>query len=214
MLHYLDGTQLKRVSQYKYLGVILTKNLSWTNHIEYISGKALKKLGYLRRTLAQSPRDTKLLLYKTLIRPILEYASVVWYPYKQCDLKILDSVQRKAIRFICRNYSHNFSPTQALQSLNIVPLHSRYRIESLKLLYTVINSSPSITGGNYISFMEETCTRSSHILNIKPLFARTNTFKLSFFPRTIDLWNSLPGSIRSLPLQDFIDAAITHVEIM
>lgn len=46
-----NGLSLLRVYQYKYLGVLFTPNLSWSLHIDYITSKALKKLGYLRRTL-------------------------------------------------------------------------------------------------------------------------------------------------------------------
>lgn len=204
--YFLGGTQLNRVSQYKYLGVILTEHLSWTSHIDHVCRKALKKLGYLRRTLPNAPRDTKLLLYKSLIRPVLEYASVVWFPYKHCEISLLDNIQRKSIRFIFHNYSRNFSPTTALQSLNIPSQLSRYQNEALKFLYGIINSSSGLGHGNLITFTDDSCTRSSHALNVTPFFARTNTFKYSFFPRAIELWNSLPGSIRSLPLTDFIVA--------
>lgn len=160
----------------------------------------------MRRTLPNAPRDTKLLLYKSLIRPVLEYASVVWFPYKHCEISLLDNIQRKSIRFIFHNYSRNFSPTTALQSLNIPSQLSRYQNEALKFLYGIINSSSGLGHGNLITFTDDSCTRSSHALNVTPFFARTNTFKYSFFPRAIELWNSLPGSIRSLPLTDFIVA--------
>lgn len=117
-----SGAHLRRVFQYKYLGVIFTPTLSWSNHIDYICGKALKKLGYIRRSLSDAPKDTKLVAYRTLIRPILEYASPVWNPYKHCEINPVESVQRKAIRFIFHRFDRHFSPSAAVLEINLQPL--------------------------------------------------------------------------------------------
>lgn len=90
---------LQRVLHYKYLGVIFTTNLSWSKHINSVCTKSLKKLGYLSRTLRPSPQETKLLMYKTLIRPVLDYASTVWCPYKKGEIKQIESVQKKSNPF-------------------------------------------------------------------------------------------------------------------
>lgn len=199
-----NGLSLQRVYQYKYLGVLFTHNLSWSHHIDYITAKALKKLGYLRRTLSAAPSDTKLAVYKTLIRPVLEYASPVWNPYNQCEIKQIESVQRKAIRFIFRRYDSAFSPTSALPSLNLSLLSSRRNIESLKLFHSIIYSSCKLSKDLYLTCSRPSSTRHYHPLNMTPFYARTNTFKFSFFPRTVELWNNLPGDIRSLPLNEFL----------
>lgn len=94
--------------------------MSWSKHIDHITAKALKKVGYLRRTVRDAPKETKLVMYKTLIRPILKYASNVWNPYKQCEIDQIESVQRKAVRFIFRRYDFHFSPSSAISSLNLI----------------------------------------------------------------------------------------------
>lgn len=196
-----NNCTLSRVNNYKYLGVIFDNKLSWAKHIDYITAKALKKLGYLRRVLAKAPKDTKLIMYKSLIRPIIEYASPVWNPHKQLEINKIESVQRKAIRFICRRYDRHFSPTSALLSLNLTLLAERRRIESLKLLHSAVHSPYSDT---HFTFSRPLSTRSHHYLNLTPIFARTDIFKHSFFPRTIEWWNALPGSVRALPQQQFL----------
>lgn len=140
-------------------------------------------------------------MYKSLIRPIIEYASPVWNPHKQLEINKIESVQRKAIRFICRRYDRHFSPTSALLSLNLTLLAERRRIESLKLLHSAVHSPYSDT---HFTFSRPLSTRSHHYLNLTPIFARTDIFKHSFFPRTIEWWNALPGSVRALPQQQFL----------
>lgn len=203
-----NGYSLSRVSEYKYLGLIFTPNMSWSKHIEYTCNKALKKLGYLNRTLKDAPRETKLLTYKSLIRPILEYACPVWNPHKKSDISTLESVQKKAIRFIFRRYDWNFSPSSQLATLGLQTLSERRDLECLKLLHILVNTPRYALTNEYLSPDKLKPTRNSHKLNLTPFHPRTNLFKFSFFPHTIEIWNALPGSTRSLPLEDFLHECI------
>ena len=73
---------MDRVSSYKYLGVLISDDLSWSLHVERISSKARRLLGTLYRRFYQwSSPDALLKLYLSLIRPHLEYAVQVWNPY-------------------------------------------------------------------------------------------------------------------------------------
>ena len=56
-------------------------------HVSEISCKATKTLGFLRRNLALAPRHTKEVAYKTLVRPQLEYAAPIWYPYNETEIR-------------------------------------------------------------------------------------------------------------------------------
>lgn len=201
-----NNIAVPRAQTYKYLGVMFTYNMQWSHHIDYITSKALKKLGYLRRTSSASPKSTKLLMYKTLIRPILEYASCVWNPYKVCDVNKIESVQRKSVRFIFHRYDHDFSPSSAMKSLKLSPLCARRDIDSLKLLHSYVHSSCRLSNDNYIVYANALATRRGHNLNIRPFFARTNMFKYSFFPKIIVYWNDLPGSVREMNMSDFLEA--------
>ena len=69
-----------KVSNAKYLGVTINHNLSWANHIGTISRKANAVHGFLQRNLRKCSTSIKSLTYFTYVRPILEYASVVWAP--------------------------------------------------------------------------------------------------------------------------------------
>ena len=72
----------------KDLGVTFDPKLNLNHHIYEITHKATKILGILKRTfLFLNKKKTFLLLYKSLIRPHLEYANVIWYPkYKYQSL--------------------------------------------------------------------------------------------------------------------------------
>ena len=40
-----------------------------------------------------------------MVRPVLEYASTVWDPHRQGNIKGLDQVQRRAARYVCNDYT-------------------------------------------------------------------------------------------------------------
>ena len=63
---------LEQIQFAKYLGLTITKDLDWGQHISEITCKATKTLGFLRRSLALAPMHTKEVAYKTLVRPQLE----------------------------------------------------------------------------------------------------------------------------------------------
>ena len=80
-IHYpytLNGHLLKHVDSVKYLGVNITKDLSWESHCNYVAAKATKTLNFLRRNIRVSNPSIKEKAYKALVRPQMEYAHTVW----------------------------------------------------------------------------------------------------------------------------------------
>ena len=89
---------LEQVQFAKYLGITITGDLDWGQHISEISSKATRTLGFLRRNLAFAPMQTKDVAYKTLVRPQLEYASPIWHPNVKTQIQQVEKVQRTAAR--------------------------------------------------------------------------------------------------------------------
>ena len=77
----LHGCFLESVPSAKYLGVTISEDLKWTDHINAISKNANQTLGFLKRNIRVHNRGKKSTAFKTLVRPQLEYASTVWSPY-------------------------------------------------------------------------------------------------------------------------------------
>ena len=66
----LHNQTLENVQTEKYLGITITDNVDWGQHVSEISSKATKTLGFLCRNLAFAPMSTKEVAKKTLVRPI------------------------------------------------------------------------------------------------------------------------------------------------
>ena len=93
--YQVSGTELRIVSNYKDLGVIMARDTSWTKHVEETLHKVL---GWLKRTIGSKNKDIFSILYKSLVRSILEYASPVWLPHQAKDIHEIEKVQRRASR--------------------------------------------------------------------------------------------------------------------
>jgi hypothetical protein len=109
MRYKLHGQTLKSVNNAKYLGCLITSDLRWTNRINSICGKANKTLGFQRRNLNIGSTTTKQNAYNSLVRPIVEYASTVWDPYTQKDIRTLEMVQRRGARYVCNKHGNRSS---------------------------------------------------------------------------------------------------------
>ena len=86
------NTALAYVHVHPYLRATLDRKLRWNRHIHEITLKATKTLNLIKCNFWFCEKSTKDILYKSLVRPKLEYASQVWDPHFQCDVKKLESV--------------------------------------------------------------------------------------------------------------------------
>ena len=131
---YLSDQLIEQVNSYKYLGVLLTSDLRWNSHIDKICMRSKRLLGTLYRKFYRLTSGALLCqLYISLVRPILEYASIVWDPSSQILIKQIESVQKFALR-IC-SHEWNLDYHTLLHSFGLPPLSSRRDYLRLLTLY-------------------------------------------------------------------------------
>ena len=139
-------------------------------------------------------------LYKTLVRPIVEYNNVIWGPSYTLDNQKLERIQRKATRMI-PSINH-LSYYDRLRHLNIPSLQHRRRRGDLIYLYQILKGSYDIEN-HLFTPSTSTVTRG----HTRKLFKHhTNSYTRSNFysNRVINDWNSLPQSIVDSPsVNDF-----------
>ena len=138
-MYELCGIFLQGVSQEKYLGVLISSDLSWATHIQNVASSANLKLGFMKRNLKGSPKDLKRLAYITTVRSSLEYASTIWDPYQKDHTKLLEASQRKAARWIQNDFGQKSSVTKMMANLGLEPLEERRRISRLAFLYKILH---------------------------------------------------------------------------
>ena len=97
--------QLERVSEFKYLGVVLDETLSWKAHTRYATSKAGKKVGMLGRLTSHAANS----IYQAHILPVLEYCDTVWAGCNKQDSDGLERLQRRAARIVMHSKDSDFS---------------------------------------------------------------------------------------------------------
>lgn len=206
-VYSINNIVIQTVPSIKYLGILFHFDLSWTSHVEYITGKALRKLGLLKRRLKLANKDTKLHAYNAVIRPTLEYASIVWHPHTAVLTEMLESVQNKAARFILSCYSRYESVSSIKQSLNLSPLAMRRKFSRLSFFHRLYhNDSPFRR--TFIHPASYTSLRNDHDHKIEPVFSRTKKHQFSPLALSINEWNSLPSSVVAHTLQSTFKTAL------
>ena len=102
----LNSSPLEQVETFKYLGILLSLDLSWSSHIDFICTKARKLIGLLyRRFYGNVDNHSLLELYSVLVRPHLEYAAPIWNPHFIKDTNKLESVQRFALKMCLKQWN-------------------------------------------------------------------------------------------------------------
>ena len=154
----LHNQTLENVQLAKYLGITITDNIDWGQHVSEISSKATKTLGFLRRNLAFAPRSTKEVAYKTLVRPKLEYAAPIWSPHLKLQI---EKVQRTAARWTCRRWQNTSSVGEMLEELEWPSLEARRDQSSLLLFQKIHCGAVSIEKDKYMTPAHSLKTTSS-----------------------------------------------------
>ena len=123
-------TQLEKVDKEKDLGVTSDSQLNFRDRINTKVNLANRNLGIIFRTSTYLDQEVFLNLFKSLVRPYLEYCTPVWSSCYKKDRIILENVQRRATKLVasCRNLSY----PQRLRKLGLPTLE--YRRERVDLI--------------------------------------------------------------------------------
>ena len=186
---------IREVTHAKYLGVTIDQHLSWSEHIKQITNKANRVKGFLQRNLHSCPIQIKSNCYKALIKPILEYTSIIWAPHTQKDIRVLEKVQRNAARFVHNNYSHYASVSEMLRCLKWPTLAQGRNDQKLIMMFKIIHHLVDIQANSYLTPAATTQYTRGHHMRFTQPFTRIDSYLYSFFPSSIKLWNALPNHV-------------------
>ena len=189
---------IEEVNSHAHLGLTLQNNMSWNTYVLEIYDKASKRLNMLKLFKFYLDRSNLRCLYTSLIRPLMEYADIVWDNYcTSGSSDLLESVQYNAAK-IFRGAIKGTRARKLRKELAWVKLETRRKIHKLSFLYKCVNG---ITPSYFSDLVPLTVgersnirLRSANELSIFP--CRTEMFKTSFSPSTTFLWNNLSLDIR------------------
>ena len=118
-----DPITVEKVTVEKDLGVFIDTSLKFNEHISNKVNLANRNVGLIFRTFTYVDKEMFLNLYKSVVRPHLEYASIIWFPMYKKDKIIIENVQRQATRLI-KSVQHLSYPAR-LRMLGLPSLEYR-----------------------------------------------------------------------------------------
>ena len=125
--YLLCGSQLKVANSCRDLGIIVSDNLSWSDHYKFISSKAYSQLSLVKRCFINASTSFKKLLYISLVRSKITYCSQLWRPMLIKDILCIERIQQN----IKINDYNKSTYKKRLISLNLLPLMYLYELNDV-----------------------------------------------------------------------------------
>ena len=178
--YHLGADMLARVDSYPYLSVTISSDLKWHNHISHITAKASRTLDFVYGVMSTiaNLKSNHLLTHPLSLRPQREYASAAWDPYLVGDIQQLGKVQRRAARFVFRDYKYTTCVTGLLERLEWPLLSTRRTNSGLTLFYKAVHDQAGIS----LHHLQKPLlnTRSADDTTFIALSARKDPYLFSF----------------------------------
>ena len=190
---------IESVNTFKYLGIILATDFTWSDNVEHVITKVNQRLSLLRRIKHFLPLTARLLFYNNLILPIFDYADVVWGDKNNVSImNALQVLQNKAAKIILDRPFHS-SATSALATLKWLNLEQRRFYDRCIYVYKCINglmehSMKLLTNNDIHNYY----TRNNDKLRL-PSRVRRNWRKQRICYQSMKNWNSLDKETRNAP---------------
>ena len=197
-----DGTPIPESDTVKDLGVIFNNSGNFDDHYKVKAGKAQKLCGQIMRTFMIREHEPMLTLLKTLVIPIIDYASIVWSPYKRKDITQIEKIQRNFTKRLL-----NMSEMTYYERLKHLKLYSlERRRERYEIIYTfkiLKNMVPNVG-------LKPKYSQRRGLVLVPPAVHKNSTQaaatvrRHSFRSKAAFLFNCLPKEIRNIPLDTSI----------
>lgn len=180
----------------KDLGVYVDNELVFDDHINITTAKADKVVGIIRRSFKTLDKHTFNLLYKALVRPILEYGHTVWFPVLRRQILSIESVQRRATKLV-RELT-NLDYEERLRALRLPTLLFRRMRGDIIETWKYLNKKYDVDVSNLFTLQSDAkpgMNTRGHAFKLEKPRCETRTRHNFFTMRVINDWNSLPNKV-------------------
>ena len=189
--YFIHNSKIELADSAKYLGLIIDNKLKWKRQYSYVCKKANKMLAFLRRNFYSCPKSIKETCFNSLVRPVLDYGCVIWDPHYETDKEDLEKIQKRAARFITKNYTFTHGNTKInMQKLGWEPLEERRAKCKVSLLYKAQNRLIDMPT-DFLALNDRKNRNGGHNYAIPA--SNVDSHLHSFYPSTVRLWNLLPA---------------------
>jgi len=192
-IHYvLNDVVLKSTDSERDLGVLVDKSFKFSEQCNKAANSASAMIGMIKRTITSRKKDVIVRLYKSLVRPKLEYCSQAWRPYLKKDIDKLEKVQARATRLITECKKLNYE--KRLKYTGLTTLTDRRIRGDMIEVFKILKGFSKVKYSNWFKLAVNGRTRGHKYKLIKSR-SRLDIRKNFFSQRVINEWNNLPNEV-------------------
>ena len=189
----------------KYLKELIDYNLSWKNHIEYVTLKISKTVGIIAKLRHFAPHRTLLTIYQSLISPYITKELSVWGEACMSHINKTLLLQKRVLPFMCFMKKNDHSIPLFIGT-KLSPVHFLYHKNLSELMYDVNTASAPMKirtlfrkKSDVRSYNTRSSTSSNFYRNASKLEVQRNAFSII----GTRLCNEIPRTLRELPRRSF-----------
>lgn len=191
-----EGEPIEETVLTKDLGVFFNNKGHFSDHIKIKTSKAKQMCGYIMRTFLTRIPQPMMVLFKSLVLPLIEYSCIVWNPHKLQEITQLESVQRNYTSKLDGLSDLNYY--QRLHKLNLYSAERRRDRYLITYIFKIINGKVPNPGISY-----KWALRRGKELKIPPVRTSKQSrgatlLYHSFTRRAPRLFNALPETLRNI----------------
>ena len=195
----INKCNIKLVTKFKYLGVILDCKLTWRNHIEFLQTKVSHASGILFKTRHLMPLHVSKLIYNTLIDSYLRYGVTTWGTAAAYLTDGLLSTQNRSLRSLLFPQFTTSSISNHYRYLKVLCLNDLYTLELSKFMHSIYFGYNPTSFDNHIEVSNHRyATRlkqNAHFALSKP---RTESGKKSVRYAGVKCWTNLSSDLKEI----------------
>jgi hypothetical protein len=184
---------LEKTMEERDLGIYATANMKVSAQCSKAAAKAMSVLGMIRRHFKHIDKEEFRILYKSFVRPHLEYCVQVWSPYLKKDIHCLEQVQKRATKMIDGLKYKEYE--QRLKIVGLQTLENRRIRGDLIEAYKIITSKENINVAEFFQFSEVGHELRGHRYKLSVQRSRLEVRKNFFSQRVVQHWNRLPEAV-------------------
>ena len=196
--YFTEGTSdiIERSETLRDLGVILSDDATFNEHVQHVVKKVRQKTGWVLRTFYSRRQDIMKTLFKSLIAPHVDYCSQLWMPIKPTQVQTIEKLQKDFFRKIPAIRDLNY--WEQLQNMKMLSLQRR--LERYRIIY-IWKTLEGLVPNCGISVSQEIGRhgRKCHIpsINKKAKLSVKTLREQTFQVHGPQLFNALPNSVRN-----------------
>ena len=190
--YHMNGRILEKIDFPNDLGVLRDTEIKLYQQTSSAVKKANQILGLIEKPFVAKNEENIPVIYKTIVRPLIEYANIIREPIYKGDQKSVEAVQRRATKLLL-TISH--LPYEArLRHLNLPLLQHRRRRGDMITVFKIMTGILNVDRRKFFEMQLNNNARG-HSLKIFKQHTKTFVKRWPFASRTVNDWNMLPSHV-------------------